>query len=108
MFDFRKSFAFYNDLAKNSELPSGNKAGNAYSTLGYTANGEASDWMLAERGIYALSPELGTNSPDSDHFFIESSSTVRSVLTSNYPWIKYTIMSLLHQNFETNVPKIVT
>ena len=36
----------------------------------YSANGEASDWMLAKHGIYALSPELGTSNKKSDQFFI--------------------------------------
>lgn len=36
--------------------------GNGASTIAYTANGEASDWMLHELGIYALSPELGLKS----------------------------------------------
>ena len=29
-------------------------------TVNYEANGEASDWMLGDRGIIAMSPELGT------------------------------------------------
>ena len=34
-------------------------AGNAMTAIRYEANGEASDWMLAEHGIIAVSPELG-------------------------------------------------
>ena len=33
--------------------------GNAMQTIQYKANGEASDWMLGELGIYAVSAELG-------------------------------------------------
>ena len=28
-------------------------------TINYSANGEASDWMLGERKVISLSPELG-------------------------------------------------
>jgi hypothetical protein len=27
--------------------------------LGYTVNGEAADWMLSAKGVFAMSPELG-------------------------------------------------
>ncbi len=37
----------------------------------YTANGEASDYMLAEKGIYAISPELGTSDNSTITFFIK-------------------------------------
>jgi hypothetical protein len=33
--------------------------GNAKNLVGYAANGEASDWMLHEKGIIVISPELG-------------------------------------------------
>jgi len=36
------------------------KWGNGFDTVKYTANGEASDWMLGEKNIIAFSPELGT------------------------------------------------
>jgi len=38
----------------------------------YPANGEASDWMLGKHGIFALSPELGSSSKNSDSFFISN------------------------------------
>lgn len=40
-------------------------------TIKYEANGEASDWMLAEHNILAFSPELGNGDYRSDQFFIE-------------------------------------
>lgn len=33
--------------------------GNGESTIGYTANGEASDWMLGSHNIISFSAELG-------------------------------------------------
>jgi len=38
--------------------------------VGYTASGEASDWMLLKKGIFAWSPELGTNDDNSQDFYI--------------------------------------
>ena len=45
--------------------------GNAMQTIQYKANGEASDWMLGELGIYAVSAELGGATPETQTFFIE-------------------------------------
>ena len=33
--------------------------GNAAKAIGYTTNGEASDWLLAAHGVISISPELG-------------------------------------------------
>lgn len=33
--------------------------GNGFKTIGYPANGEASDWMLGVHNIISFSPELG-------------------------------------------------
>ena len=33
--------------------------GTGIETVGYTVNGEACDWMYAEKGIYAYTPEIG-------------------------------------------------
>jgi len=43
--------------------------GDAIKTVNYCANGEAADWMLAEHSVYAFSPELGNNIPESKHFY---------------------------------------
>ena len=67
--------------------PLGYVLGNGASTIGYTANGEASDWMLGERGIYALSPELGTKSHASEKFFIKNEKVLRQIVSQNYGWI---------------------
>ena len=50
---------FYDEVFLNSEMPIGYIEGNGSTTIGYTANGEASDWMLHEMGVFAMSPELG-------------------------------------------------
>jgi hypothetical protein len=59
--------------------------------VAYSANGEASDYMLAEAGIYALSAELGTSEKKSDTFFITSHTVLESVLSENYKWFDYAI-----------------
>lgn len=45
-----------------NELPKNILVGNGRNTIGYSADGEASDWMLADHNILAMSPELGTHS----------------------------------------------
>lgn len=58
--NFTNASRFYNSIIKNAKLPPGNLAGNGAQSIQYTANGEASDYMLAAHGIFAMSPELGT------------------------------------------------
>jgi hypothetical protein len=69
--------------------------GNGKTTIGYTANGEASDWMLAEHGVYAISPELGTDNPQSDYFFIYNTNVLKEVMEVNIDWMMGTYMRLL-------------
>ena len=86
---------FFTDIAKNSGIPEGNVEGNGFSTVDYPANGEASDWMLAKHGIYAMSPELGTKDKATETFFISSPRALKKCLSENYPWMKYTILKLM-------------
>jgi hypothetical protein len=44
--------------------------GNGVLAIGYDANGEASDWMLGDQGIAAISPELGHKNQKSESFII--------------------------------------
>lgn len=53
---------FFDYLFNNGDMPDGNRMGNGAATVNYAANGEASDYLLNTKGIYAISPELGTNS----------------------------------------------
>ena len=76
--------------------------------IGYAANGDATDWMLAARGIYAFSPELGTSDRGTNYFFIYLPETMKSVLQENYPWIRYTMMSLLPKENSNSVPSMET
>jgi len=51
--------------------------GNAVNLIDYTANGEASDWMLGKLGIISLSPELGDdNIKKSDQFYPDKNEIV--------------------------------
>jgi len=59
-------------MKSDKVLPKGNKLGNGSMTVNYEANGEASDWMLAERGIIAMSPELGIADKKSNGFFLST------------------------------------
>ena len=67
-------------MVSSGVLPKNMKAGSAITTIGYTANGEATDWFYADKGIYSLSPELGTN----DNFFIKNSNEIHKIVQSNY------------------------
>jgi hypothetical protein len=62
-------FEAYKEFNIESFRPDGAKFGNAASTIDYQANGEATDWMLAERNVFAFSPELGVKNEDSRHFY---------------------------------------
>jgi len=77
LLDMKRAFEFYYDISKNAGLPSGFIEGNGYATVEYTANGEASDWMLGRHGIYAMSPELGTSNKNSEDFFLTTHSAVK-------------------------------
>lgn len=61
-------------------MPPGYIEGNGTSTIGYTANGEASDWMLHELGIYAMSPELGLQIKQAENFFIGDPDALKIVV----------------------------
>lgn len=52
---------FYDDIFNNAGFPDTGVSGSSIITKGKTANGEASDWMLHEHGVYAMSPELGNS-----------------------------------------------
>ncbi len=58
---FPEAVAFYNKVWQSKNLPAGSVLGNGAQTIQYTANGEASDYMLGAKGILAVSPELGTS-----------------------------------------------
>jgi len=63
----------------------------------YTANGEASDWMLSEHGVYAMSPEIGSSNSNSDVFFISKAENIRITMEQNFVWIEYIIIKLQPQ-----------
>lgn len=72
--------AFYDDIWTNGGMPNNNVKGSGIITVQYTANGEASDWMLNEHGIYAMSPELGSSSSRSDMFWITDVNSMKDLL----------------------------
>lgn len=78
-------------------MPFTKREGNGFSMVDYPANGEASDWMLGKHGILAMSPELGTSLPGSQHFFIENPTMLKETLKQNYPWVLYTTLKLMNK-----------
>ena len=63
---------FYDYLFDVGGMPAGNKMGNGATTVEYTANGEASDYLLNNKGIYAISPEIGTFNVKTNTFAIQN------------------------------------
>jgi hypothetical protein len=63
------AYNIYKDFQKNSPRDPSSKAGPATQAINYTANGEASDWMLHNHSIIALSPELGNRKKYSKKFY---------------------------------------
>ena len=86
--------SFYEDIWTNGGMPNNNVKGSGILTVQYTANGEASDWMLYEHGVYAMSPELGSSNSASDVFFIKDANVLKQLLEQNFVWIEYTVAKL--------------
>lgn len=59
------------------------KHGNAKKTVNYCAQGEAADWMALSKGIFAFSPELGTDEIDNNLFYPDSRSQLK-LIDENY------------------------
>lgn len=66
----QKYVDFYKEFEENIKSVTKSKYGDAIEMVGYQTDGEASDWMLGERGIVAFSPELGSFNPDAQTFFL--------------------------------------
>ncbi len=79
---------FYYTLYKNFEdekvFPEFSRFGNVLKLLSYSSDGEASDWMLGERGILTFSPELGTGDYRSEKFYPEISVSLETI-KDNFP-----------------------
>jgi hypothetical protein len=67
------------------------------STTSYRCNGEISDYMLAVKNIFAISPSIGSSNIYSQTYFIDNSSILVKVLSDNYDWLFYTMQSILPQ-----------
>ncbi len=61
--------SIYDEFKNKAPLPEGAVVGNAKMTVEYTANGEASDWLLGTFGIISFSPEIGLIQRDANGFF---------------------------------------
>lgn len=78
-----KFATFYTLLSDKLHQDGFRYVGNAASTIKYTANGEASDWMLKSKGIIAMSPELGSDEKITQDFYI-SKKGIRLSLVTDY------------------------
>lgn len=57
--------------------------GNAIKTVGYSTDGEGSDWMFGEKEIVAFSPELGSSSGKAESFYV-AKEVIFEVIQENY------------------------
>lgn len=79
----------YQRFYKLAFFPKGAKFGTAVNTIQYTATGEASDWMLGKKNVFAFSPELGYPNSASQSFYPDVDSqtlAIRYVLMLNHQW----------------------
>jgi hypothetical protein len=60
--EFKEESEIYEEIWNSTGVLEGSIKGNGMKAIKYSANGEASDWMLGIHGIIALSPELGLTS----------------------------------------------
>eukprot|EP00929_Paragymnodinium_shiwhaense_P118913 TRINITY_DN90803_c0_g1_i1.p1 TRINITY_DN90803_c0_g1~~TRINITY_DN90803_c0_g1_i1.p1 ORF type:complete len:601 (+),score=55.80 TRINITY_DN90803_c0_g1_i1:106-1908(+) len=67
----------YKEIALEFGWP---KSGSVRPLLGYSANGEADDWMYGEKGIIAMAPEIG---PETGGFW-PNPSTIPGITTRNF------------------------
>lgn len=95
----------FNEIWDHGKFPSSTLKGNAITTVGYLASGEANDYIMHEFNIPSVSPELANDDYFSNDFFLPYDFVARSVLRDNYPWIFMTFKKLagqLHVNGRSN------
>jgi len=86
--------AVFNEIFDDAEFPLSTLRGNAIKTVGYTADGEANDYILKTFNIPSVSPELGNDNLFSSDFFLPYAFVAREVMRDNHPWIFHTIKKL--------------
>jgi hypothetical protein len=74
---------FYEAFKAKVGVVSKGTSGNAFATVGYSTDGEGSDWMLGEHNIIAFSPELGSSDNRMNTFYFEKS-LIYSAIQENY------------------------
>lgn len=81
---------FYSEVASSQQLEQeyGYLVGNSVKTTKNTANGEVSDWMLAELGIFAVSVRLGRKGITETEFYISDAEDLRDTVVVNNEWIQ--------------------
>jgi hypothetical protein len=90
-------FNIYEDFKNSGLLTQHAVYGNAFKTVEYVANGEASDWALGKLGIISFSPELGDEHKESGAFF-PPVSEITDILVTAYSEIEW-IMKSVNINF---------
>lgn len=71
------------------------KLGNRAKTTNHKTNGEVSDYMFGEKGILAVSPEIGSSDFKSLTYYIEYPKTQLEMLSSHNKWVYRAALNLL-------------
>ena len=86
--------AIFNEIWDEAKFPDSTLHGNAITTVGYEADGEANDYIMHEFNIPSVSPELANDDVFSGDFIIKYDLVVRNILKDNYPWIYHTFKKM--------------
>ena len=90
---FPMAAKFYQELIEVGRAPSNTVRNSSKSN--YRVNGEASDYMLGVKQIYAISPHIGSTDVFTNTWYISSKNKLTAMLSSNYDWILYTMRRAL-------------
>ena len=78
-----------------ASAPHDMKLGNRAATSKFKTNGEVSDYMFHERGILAVSPEIGSSNIKSMTYYITERNTTLQMLDSHNKWVIMAAKTLL-------------
>lgn len=92
---YTEQLKIYQEFIKEGHFPDRFVAGNGEQTVNYLANGDASDWMLGERKIVTISPELGINDSKADVFYPDRQ-TMFKILEKNLAAAMFGIQKASH------------
>lgn len=108
-FNLEANEKMYQEFSDKAPIPKGGIVANAVRAVDYPAPGEASDWMLWHKGVFAWSPELGygTNGVDgkwgdSDAFY-PNPDVQTQILKKDFPVIDWFLVNHTPENLSVEI-----